>query len=142
MPNERPCTHQHTVFAGLAATATCIYATQKLLYEPVHVLVVDGAGADRDRVSRCIAELGFRCEAVASAADALDVLDWWRPIVVIIGSQDGVRELRAWAADQYRPLLVILHAEREDASADYDEYIQKPASPPLLEAAILKFLSD
>ena len=113
-----------------------------MLDEPVRVLVVDKASAERDLVCLCIAELGFRCEAVASAADALDVLDWWQPIVVIVGSGVAVRELRTWASDQYRPLLVILHAEREDTSDDYDEYVQKPAVLEQLEAAILKFLGS
>ena len=100
-----------------------------------------------------IAELGYRCEAVDTGADALGVLEWWRPIVVVVewhlrdGSGAGLsRKLRDWAIDRYRPLLIIMYsrsAETDEVKAaeTYDHYVCKPGAPREVQNAVLRFLS-
>ena len=121
--------------------------------EAAHVLVVDDLGDLRETLCLQIAELGYRCEAVETAADALGVLEWWKPVVIVLewslrdGSGIGLsRKLRAWATDAYRPLLLILYSQHPEsdevkAAEAYDRYVCKPAKPAEIETAILEFLS-
>jgi two-component system phosphate regulon response regulator PhoB len=121
--------------------------------EAAHVLIVDDFSDLRDTLCLQITELGYHCEAVESGAQALAVLAWWKPIVVVIewslrdGSGVGLsRKLREWAFDAYRPLLVIMYSQRAEtdevrAAESYDQYISKPGSPGEVGSAVLKFLS-
>ena len=121
--------------------------------ESAHVLVVDDCGDLRDTLCLQITELGYRCEAVDSGADALGVLAWWKPIVVVIewnlrdGSGVGLsRKLREWAFDAYRPLLIIMYSQSAETDEiksveSYDQYVCKPGEPCEVQNAVLKFLS-
>ncbi|MDQ3333630.1 MAG: hypothetical protein M4D80_00490 [Myxococcota bacterium] len=114
---------------------------------------MDDLGDLRETLCLQISELGYRCEAVETGADALGVLEWWRPVVIVIewslrdGSGVGLsRKLREWADDQYRPLLLILYSQQPEsdevkAVEAYDRYVCKPGRPCEIETAILEFLS-
>ncbi|HLL21818.1 MAG TPA: response regulator [Kofleriaceae bacterium] len=122
--------------------------------EPVHVLVVDDVGDLRDSLCLRIAALGLRCEAVETGADAISVLEWWKPLVIVIewdlrdGSGRGLSaRLRTWAVDHFRPLLIVLHSKQDEdgdvrTREDYDDYIPKSAGPETIESAIIKFLTN
>jgi two-component system, LuxR family, sensor kinase FixL len=116
--------------------------------DSLHVLVVDDDAGTRANLRDILEMDGFRVEAAATAAEALDRSDWSRYAAVILDRRlpDGSAEellphLKRLAPDA-AVLIVTGYADLEGAIAALQQgaadYILKPINPDALRASLLR----
>ncbi len=116
----------------------------------IRVLVVDDEADARDLISTVLQAGGARVTAVASAAEALDVLARQRPDVLVsdIGmpDEDGyalIRKVRALPAERGGRIpaaALTAYAGKDDRhrvlEAGYQQHVPKPVEPAMLTALV------
>jgi CheY-like chemotaxis protein len=122
----------------------------------LRVLVVDDEPDARDLLSEMLTDYGAEVKACASAAEALQTLDEWRPDTLVsdIGMprEDGyelIRKIRSREPDRggrIPALALTAYARSEDArrahAAGYQMHIPKPVEPDLLAAAVASLAGE
>ncbi|MGE5361784.1 MAG: ATP-binding protein [Bacteroidales bacterium] len=134
---------------SLVGAATLAHAQLPRL-AGIRVLVVDDEPDARELVDAALTEFGAQVRTVASAQEAADVLQGWRPDVLVadIGMpvEDGyslIARIRALPANDggVTPAVALTaYAQRQDRiralEAGYQEHLAKPASPIDLGAVV------
>jgi PAS domain S-box/PAS domain S-box len=118
--------------------------------EGVLVLVVDDDRDTLEMVTAVLTEYGATVQGAASAAEAIDTLQWYRPDVLVsdlaMPDEDGyslIRKVRASEAEsgQQIPAVALTALARVDdrmraLSAGFNMFVPKPVEPDELIAAI------
>jgi len=116
----------------------------------VQILVVDDDPDTLQILSVVLAEARANVQTVGSAAEALEMLQWFQPDVLVsdlgMPNEDGyslIRKLRARESDGHKPipaLALTAYVRIEDRvralSAGFDMFVPKPVQPNELIAAI------
>jgi two-component system CheB/CheR fusion protein len=124
--------------------------------EGLRVLVVDDESEARELLSLMFEQRGAKVRAVASSAEALQLLKSWRPEVLIadIGmpDMDGyqlIRQIRALPKNNGRQIpavAVTAYASEGDRQraleAGYHSHIAKPFPPERLMAAVARLVGE
>jgi signal transduction histidine kinase/ActR/RegA family two-component response regulator len=120
--------------------------------EGVRVLLVDGATDTLDTLAAILTEYRATVHTAASAADALEVLQWYKPSVLVsdleIPCEDGyslIGKVRAGEAEsggeQIPAIALTSYVRIEDRtrafSAGFNMFVPKPVDPNELITAIL-----
>ncbi|MEN3333595.1 MAG: hypothetical protein V7641_2960, partial [Blastocatellia bacterium] len=118
--------------------------------EGVMVLVVDDDRDTLEMVTAVLTEYGATVQGAASAAEAIDTLQWCRPDVLVsdlaMPDEDGyslIRRVRDSEAESDHPIpaLALTAVDRVDdrmraLSAGFNMFVPKPVEPDELIAAI------
>jgi CheY-like chemotaxis protein len=118
--------------------------------DDLHILVVDDQADSRMLTSLVLTEVGASVNAVASAREALQVLEGQRPDVLVtdigLADEDGytlVRKIRQYEAEHgaFLPAIALTgFARAEDRTrilaAGFQAHVAKPFDPAELTAAI------
>jgi CheY-like chemotaxis protein len=116
----------------------------------VHILVVDDHDDGRTLTTLVLAQAGATVKAVASAREALELLESERPNVLVsdigLPDQDGyslIRQIRQREAQHghFLPAIALTGYARADdrdraLAAGFQAHVSKPVFPPELIAAI------
>ena len=122
----------------------------------VRILVVDDELDARELVATVLDRSGSEVRTAASSREGLDLVDAWRPSVIVcdiaMPTEDGyafIKELRSRSADRGGTIpaaALTAYARPEDRekalAAGYQVHIAKPADPVELAAAIERLLSS
>jgi two-component system, chemotaxis family, CheB/CheR fusion protein len=122
----------------------------------LRVLVVDDEPDARDLISQMLTDYGAEVKTCASAAEALQTLDEWRPDTLVsdIGMprEDGyelMRKIRSREPERggrIPALALTAYARSEDArrahAVGYQMHIPKPVEPDLLAAAVASLAEE
>jgi CheY-like chemotaxis protein len=118
--------------------------------EGVMVLVVDDDRDTLEMITAVLTEYGATVQGAASAAEAIDALQWCRPDVLVsdlaMPDEDGyslIRKVRASEAESAHPIpavaltaLVRVDDRMRALSAGFNMFVPKPVEPDELIAAI------
>jgi CheY-like chemotaxis protein len=116
----------------------------------LRILVVDDNGDGRALTSLVLTQAGARVKAVASAGEALEMLEVERPDVLVsdigLPDEDGyglIRQIRQYEAEHggFLPAVALTgYARAEDRArilaAGFQAHVPKPLEPVELTAAI------
>jgi CheY-like chemotaxis protein len=116
----------------------------------VRVLVVDDQPDERELLATVLGQAEAEVRAVGSVAAALEVLEAWRPDVLVsdiaMPDEDGfelvrrLRQRRAMRGGDLPALAVTAHARGEDRdralAAGFQMYLPKPIEPSRLVEAV------
>ena len=88
----------------------------------INVLVVDDQEAIRDTLQVALDDEGFTVECAANGREALDILERWKPCVILLDLMMPVMDGWAFCAEQQRtgdrtPIVLLSAAGRLDEQA-------------------------
>jgi PAS domain S-box-containing protein len=115
----------------------------------VRVLVVEDDAQARALVLKVLRAAGAEARAVENSAEALRVLDDWRPDIMLSDmsrAEDGyllIRAVRALPAERggcLRAAAITGHADSAAVAAGYDAQLAKPVEPVALLATVARLV--
>jgi CheY-like chemotaxis protein len=88
----------------------------------IHVLVVDDQEVIRDTLQVALDDEGFSVECAANGREALEILERWKPCVILLDLMMPVMDGWAFCAEQQRtgdrtPIVLLSAAGRLDEKA-------------------------
>jgi PAS domain S-box-containing protein len=135
----------HASPAGGAAPST-----DAPLLDGVRILVVEDDAQARELVLRVLRVAGAEARAVENCAEALRVLQEWRPDIMLsdmgLRGDDGymlIRAVRALPAERggcLRAAAITGRADSTAVAAGYDAQVEKPVEPVALLATVARLV--